>query len=796
MSEHCFHCGQIIEDTQIDFDNKLFCCNGCKSVYEILNQNKLENYYSLNSKAGIKPEKGQNYFEFLDTQQVFDKIIDYSEDGLILVTFKIPVIHCSACIWLLESIKNINKNIVYSTVNFSSKTVQIAYKNESFKLSELANFLTDLGYKPVINFETTEKKPEKVDHSLLVKIGIAGFAFGNIMLFAFPEFFENEKDLWLQQYNYFFRILMFLFSLPVVFYCASDYYKSAWGALKHGVLNIDLPIVIGIFALFFRSCFEAYTGISNGYFDSLSGLLFFMLLGKYFQQRTYKTLAFDRDYKSFYPIAVTKITSNKIHENILISNLKIGDRILIRNQEIIPADSVLIHGEAFIDNSFITGESKLVEKKVGEKIYAGGKQSGTTIELEIIKEVNQSYLTRLWNNEAFKKDTSTIDSITNNISKYFVMVILIITILSGLYWYFIEKNTSQMYQVITSILIVACPCALALSAPFTLGNIMRIFGREKFYVKDALTVEKLAKINHIVFDKTGTLTINKANKISYEGEELTPEELKNLKALLQNSNHPLSRSLYETIPMTTEYASIKVKDYEEIIGKGIKGVVKEVEYKIGSSNFVGNEKNISSNTSVHISINGIYKGHYIFRNQYRKDLKEIISSLKNYKISLLSGDNDSEKLSLEKIFSTDTVIKFNQSPQDKLDYIKNLQDKGHNVLMLGDGLNDAGALKQSNVGVAISDDINSFTPSSDAILDGNNFAYLPLYLKLSKKALAIVSICFIISFCYNIIGLSFAVSNRLSPLVAAILMPVSSISVVLLTTVVSKIIGYQTFKSR
>lgn len=796
MSEHCFHCGQIIEDTQIDFDNKLFCCNGCKSVYEILNQNKLENYYSLNSKAGIKPEKGQNYFEFLDTQQVFDKIIDYSEDGLILVTFKIPVIHCSACIWLLESIKNINKNIVYSTVNFSSKTVQIAYKNESYKLSELADFLTDLGYKPVINFETTEKKPEKVDHSLLVKIGIAGFAFGNIMLFAFPEFFENEKDLWLQQYNYFFRILMFLFSLPVVFYCASDYYKSAWGALKNGVLNIDLPIVIGIFALFFRSCFEAYTGISNGYFDSLSGLLFFMLLGKYFQQRTYKTLAFDRDYKSFYPIAVTKITSNKIHENILISNLKIGDRILIRNQEIIPADSVLIHGEAFIDNSFITGESKLVEKKVGEKIYAGGKQSGTTIELEIIKEVNQSYLTRLWNNEAFKKDTSTIDSITNNISKYFVMVILIITILSGLYWYYIEKNTSQMYQVITSILIVACPCALALSAPFTLGNIMRVFGREKFYVKDALTVEKLAKINHIVFDKTGTLTINKASKISYEGEELTPEELKNLKALLQNSNHPLSRSLYETIPITTEYAPIKVKDYEEIIGKGIKGIVKEVEYKIGSSNFVGNEKNISSNTSVHISINGIYKGHYIFKNQYRKDLKEIISSLKNYKISLLSGDNDSEKLSLEKIFSTDTVIKFNQSPQDKLDYIKNLQDKGHNVLMLGDGLNDAGALKQSNVGVAISDDINSFTPSSDAILDGNNFAYLPLYLKLSKKALVIVSICFIISFCYNIIGLSFAVSNRLSPLVAAILMPVSSISVVLLTTIVSKIIGYQTFKSR
>lgn len=320
---------------------------------------------------------------------------------------------------------------------------------------------------------------------------------------------------------------------------------------------------------------------------------------------------------------------------------------------------------------------------------------------------------------------------------------------------------------------------------------MRVFGKEKFYVKDAITVEKLAKINHIVFDKTGTLTINKASKISYTGNELTTKELENLKALLQNSNHPLSRSLYEYISMSFEF--IPVKLYEEIPGKGIKGNVNGMFFKIGSSDFVGAKKKISSDTSVHISINDIYKGHYIFKNQYRKDLKETINALNNYKISLLSGDNDSEKYRLEKIFSPETILKFNQSPQDKLDYIRELQEKGYHVMMLGDGLNDAGALRQSNVGIAISDDINSFTPSSDAILDGNNFSYLPSYLKLSKKALGIVSLCFVISFCYNIIGLSFAVSNKLSPLVAAILMPLSSISVVTFTTLVSRIIGYKMF---
>jgi Cu+-exporting ATPase len=470
----------------------------------------------------------------------------------------------------------------------------------------------------------------------------------------------------------------------------------------------------------------------------------------------------------------------------------VGDRILIRNNEIIPADSILIRGEAFIDNSFITGESRLIEKKSGEKIFAGGKQEGAAIELEIIKEVNQSYLTRLWNNEAFKKDSSTLDTITNNISKHFVIVILSITILSGLYWYFIEKNISQMYQVITAILIVACPCALALSAPFTIGNMMRVFGRKKFYVKDAITVEKLAKINHIVFDKTGTLTINKATQITYEGEELTQPELKNLKAVLQNSGHPLSRSLFDFITVPNEY--VPVEGYEEVVGKGIRGKVRDTVVTLGSSGFVNHEKDMKQETSVHININGINKGRYIFQNQYRKDTKKTIEALGDYKISLLSGDNDSEKRTLEKIFSSGATMKFNQSPQDKLEYIKQLQKKGDKVLMLGDGLNDAGALKQSNVGVAISDDVNSFTPSSDAILDGSNFTCLPQYLKLSKKALIIVSLCFFISFCYNIIGLSFAVSGNLSPLVAAILMPISSISVISFTTLVTQFIGHRTFK--
>ena len=222
MAEHCYHCGQEIEKERISFDEKLFCCNGCKSVYEILNINDLASFYELNKNAGIRPNsENTSQFDYLDTQEVFDKIVDFSEGDLSLVTFKIPVIHCSSCIWLLESLQSIRPSIKYSQVNFTRKTLQVSFNHKELKLSELAKFLTNLGYKPVISLETADKKEEPVDRSLMIKVAVAGFAFGNAMMFAFPEYlahFFGGNDYWLQQYSPLFRFLTFLLSIHVVFY--------------------------------------------------------------------------------------------------------------------------------------------------------------------------------------------------------------------------------------------------------------------------------------------------------------------------------------------------------------------------------------------------------------------------------------------------------------------------------------------------------------------------------------------------------------------------------------------------
>jgi len=403
-----------------------------------------------------------------------------------------------------------------------------------------------------------------------------------------------------------------------------------------------------------------------------------------------------------------------------------------------------------------------------------------------LQTVTQSYLTQLWSNDVFQKNANkNIKTLTDSISKHFTIIILGIALLAGLYWYFTDKTMA--FQVISAILIIACPCALALSAPFALGNMIRIFGKEKFYLKNTNVIEAIAKIDTLVFDKTGTITTNNNSQIEYTGAPLNTKELGYLKSILKSSNHPLSRMLYDSIDIDENY---NITDFKEILGKGLSGKIENTEIKIGSSSFVSSNEKQNNQTSIFIKFDDVIKGKYIFKNTYRKGLKNIFQTLaKQFDIAILSGDNEGEKENLVPILPVKSQILFNQKPEDKLEYIKKLQNKDQNVMMLGDGLNDAGALAQSNVGISISENINVFSPACDVILDANNFDKLPVFIKLSNKTITIIKVSFVISFLYNAIGLFFAVTGNLSPIIAAILMPISSISVVIFVTISTNLIA-------
>ena len=777
--DNCFHCGLDCKTDKIEFDEKSFCCNGCKTVYEILNQHELSCYYDMESSPGSVPNDIKGKFDYLDNEDIASNLVEFDDLETAVANFFIPTIHCSSCIWVLENLHKINTGIKVALVNFPKKEVRVTFRKSEISIKEVVELISSIGYEPYISLDNEEIHDKKIDRKLIYQVAVAGFAFGNIMMLSFPEYFQMD-EYWLNRFKPFFRGLMLLLSLPALLYSGRDYLISAYKGLRHGILNIDVPISLGMLVLFFRSTYEIVSNTGQGYFDSLTGLIFFLLLGKIFQHKTYSFLSFERDYKSYFPIAVTRITRDQGEENISVNEIKKGNRILIRNEEIIPVDGILINGQAMIDYSFVTGESVPVAKISGEKLYAGGKQTNGAIELEAIQSVKQSYLTQLWSNDIFKdNDNKDIKTLTDSISKQFTIIILSISFVAGIYWYFTDKEAA--FQVVSAILIIACPCALALSAPFSLGNMIRIFGKHKFYLKNTYVIEAMSKIDSLVFDKTGTITSNKQASITYLGIEIKSKEMGMIKHLLRSSNHPLSRMLYEHIH---EKETGIVSKFEEIVAKGIRGKVDDKEVILGSASFVGKNVDQGLDTVIYVKIEGQIKGKFIFKNAYRKGLKNTIDALKsNFDIALLSGDNEGEKSSLSSILPPGSHMMFNQKPEDKLEYIKSKQNEGKKIMMFGDGLNDAGALAQSNVGVAISENINVFSPACDGILDAENFKLLPKFIKLTHKTMAIIKISFVISFLYNIVGLLFAVTGNLSPIVAAILMPISSISVVLFATI-------------
>ncbi|MBD3723888.1 MAG: heavy metal translocating P-type ATPase metal-binding domain-containing protein [Flavobacteriaceae bacterium] len=783
-TKNCFHCGlEIDEKSVINFDDKQFCCTGCKTVYEIFSQNDLSCYYDFQSAPGATPQDIQGKYDFLDNSDIVSKLLEFDEDKTAIVSLHIPHVHCSSCIWILENLQKLQEGIIVSQVNFPEKKVRITFNKEFVTLKQIVNLLSSIGYEPYISLENYDSGVKEIDRSLIYKLGIAFFCFGNIMLLSFPEYFEVE-EFWINQYRVFFRWLIFALALPSFIYSASDYYKSAYKSIRSGILNIDIPIALGIIVMFVRSTIDIIMDYGQGFFDSLTGLVFFMLLGKLFQQKTYSFLSFERDYKSYFPIAVTKINNGK-EEQVQVYDIEKGDRLLIRNQELIPVDGILISPKTSLDYSFVTGEEVPIEKKSGDKVFAGGKQLGTIIEMEVLFSVSQSYLTQLWSNDVFqKKIEQKHKTITDKVSHYFTPILLLLSVIVLIFWLFID--TYQAFNVFTAVLIVACPCALALTAPFTLGNVLRIMGRKKMYLKNAIVIEQLAKVDAIVFDKTGTITTNKKTSITYEGQPLNDFELKLLKNTLRGSNHPLSRRLYDYLP---DFEVIHPLDFEEIIGKGIFAEIGGNTIKLGSSQFLKTmTENTHKKTKVHVEINGVYKGNFVFNNQYRKGLEELFESLsKKYELTVLSGDNDGERRILEKMLPKGTHLVFNQKPEQKLQYIENLQANGKNVMMVGDGLNDAGALAQSNVGIAISENVNIFSPACDGIMDASQFSKIDYYMKFSKNAMKTIYMSFGLSLLYNIVGLSFAVTGNLSPLVAAIIMPLSSITIVSFVTIMTNI---------
>jgi Cu+-exporting ATPase len=832
LPRDCFHCGEPCRDSTFEREEKTFCCQGCLVVHDLLAESGLGHFYDLGRHPGVRIRQPRNaprqQWAFLDELALQQRLLDFTDGKVSRVTFHVPAIHCVACVWLLENLFQLHPGIGRSQVNFPRREVAISFETARLKLSELVALLASIGYEPQLTLGELEKSaPDPLRKRQWLQVGIAGFAFGNIMLFSLPTYLGLDS-LNGPLFKTVFAWLSLALAVPVLVYSASDYWRSALLSFRQRILTLDVPIALGLAALYAQSLYDISSGRGEGYLDSLAGLIFFLLCGRIFQQKTQDRLSFDRDYKSFFPLSVMRQTPAG-EESVALYHLRVGDRLLVRNGELLPADAILLNGDALIDYSFVTGESEPVSKQPGDYLYAGGRQAGETIHIETVKPVSQSYLTSLWDHEAFRKQRDySLNTLTNRYSRRFIRIVLAVAVGAALFW-FLSGDAARALKAFTSVLIVACPCALALAAPFTLGTARRLLARVQVFLKNALVLERMAQVDAIVFDKTGTLTSPHGQTVNFHCGSVVPalagppgvdssafesslarrakagtanleSPLSNaekswLHSLTQHSTHPCAVRIAEwakASPPSTPHPSrltphaSRSSSFAETPGFGISAAVEGHLLRLGSRAWLESdsirvpELALPAGSVSYVAIDGAFRGAFVLSNTLRPETGRLVNELgRNCELTLLSGDNEKERESFRNLFGSDARLHFKQSPLDKLTFIRSLQSSGKTVMMVGDGLNDAGALQQSDVGVAVVERVGVFSPASDVILEAGQVPRLFQIMALSRKAARIVRLSFGISALYNLVGISVAAAGILSPLICAVLMPLSSISVVL-----------------
>ena len=798
----CFHCGEPCADRSFARNDKLFCCQGCLLVHELLEENGLGQFYALSEHPGVRVRArgGQEagHGAYLDDPAVQERLLDFTDGKTSRVTFTIPSIHCVACVWLLENLFRLNPAIGEARVNFPRREVAIRFEAQRLPLSGLVSLLVSLGYEPQLTLGELEKAPrDSLSRRRWLQVGLAGFAFGNTMLLSLPGYFglDQFNGSWLKAV---FGYLSLVLAAPVLVYSAGDYWRSALIAARQRRLTLEVPIVIGLVALYLQSAWQVLAGQGFGFLDSLTGLVFFLLCGRAFQDKSYQRLAFDRDYKCFFPLSVRRKTAAGM-ESIALSKLRVGDRLVVRHGELIPADARLVSGFAQIDYSFVTGESEPMLLSPGAYLYAGGQQVGGSVEIETVKAVSQSYLTSLWNHEAFQKEQGdTLNTMVNRYSRLFTVAVITIASCAALFWS-CEGQWPRALKAFTSVLIVACPCALALAAPFALGTALRLLGRLNIFLKNGLVLERLARVKTLVFDKTGTLTSAHSAQTEFIGEPLLPEERRWVAEVAGHSTHPLALGISDLLVCHSRNVAAaplpeKAKETEkralrprfvERAGLGLAGAVSGHEVRLGSKRWLEQSgvpmpgDGSSPAGPVCLALDGKFRGSFRITSALRPDLALTLAQLSQAcEVFLVSGDNERERERFARLMPN-AELRFNQAPLEKLEFIRELQLAGKHVMMVGDGLNDAGALKQSDVGVAVVENVGAFSPASDIIIDAARMSELGNLLRFSRQVTRVVHWSFAISTVYNLAGLSIAAAGLLSPLICAVLMPLSSVSVVL-----------------
>ncbi len=775
----CDHCAlEFDEKVMIKDGEHFFCCNGCQGVYHLLKNDGLDSFYEKKGSNTLEQPiaVGEDSSNF-DLESFAARYIKTTTEGFSSVDLIIEGIHCAACIWLNEKVLDSTDGIVEAKINFTNNKAKIVWDEDIIKLSQIIDKIRSIGYNAYpYERSATDKKVTKTNRDYFLRMSVAIFASMNIMMIGvakYSGFFTGMSQSTLHLVH----IAEFIFATPVLFYSGWIFYKGAYFGLKNKIINMDFLVSSGATLTYIYSLYILFGGVGHSYFDSVSMIITFVLVGKYLEVIGKKSAVDTMDkLKMQIPLEATIIKDDgKV--TVALDQIVVGDIVELKAGEKASVDGEIISGDSSFDESSLSGESIPVAKQVGDMVYSGTINITNVIRYKAVKNYANSTLNTIVELlEDSLNSKPKIEDTTNELSKYFSITILTLAFLSFMGWYFYDHNFEQALIIGISVIVIACPCALALATPIASLVGISWLTKEGLLFKEAKFIEVFAKATTVVFDKTGTLTKGKFSVFNIDiiNKTLTKDEVNILYTLVNSSNHPVSIGVKNYL--LAHYKNLEEYTLEDI--KQIPAVGMEAVYK--KDKIFGGKANLSTKyTTYKFEINGNLIVQFELQDSLKDDAINTINYLKEQGLELIicSGDNQSTVKNIASQLGIEH-FKHSMTPKTKAEFISELKNQDKTIVMVGDGINDALALSRSDISIAMGNGADIAIAVSDVVVLNDKLSGLEKSFYISKRTYKFIKQNLLISLIYNTITIPVAMMGYVIPLVAALSMSVSSLLVV------------------